>query len=182
MGDLGIPNHSFTYFVPIPYGRGGVGRRRSNGSPPPPSVLVLLGIFSHHYRPTPQKCKQPCTWIDRSLYSCDFQNGIFLKLCNKFVFQRGTVAHEIGHALGWHHEQSRPDRDDYVTINFDNVASGRNFNFYKYVTSSIATHDVPYDAGSIMHYGALVSSVFVFLDRFEPVIWDWAPALSWLRA
>ncbi|XP_033627273.1 protein SpAN-like [Asterias rubens] len=71
---------------------------------------------------------------------------------------RGTVAHEIGHALGWHHEQSRPDRDDYVTINFDNVASGRNFNFYKYVTSSIATHDVPYDAGSIMHYGALYFS------------------------
>ncbi|XP_071792294.1 protein SpAN-like [Asterias amurensis] len=71
---------------------------------------------------------------------------------------RGTVAHEIGHALGWHHEQSRPDRDDYVTINFDNVASGRNLNFYKYVTSSIATYDVPYDAGSIMHYGALYFS------------------------
>jgi len=35
-----------------------------------------------------------------------------------------TVQHEIMHALGIYHEQSRTDRDDYVTIELQNVDSG----------------------------------------------------------
>ena len=40
--------------------------------------------------------------------------------------------HEILHALGYYHEQSRLDRDDYVTINFANVREGYAINFKKY--------------------------------------------------
>lgn len=37
----------------------------------------------------------------------------------------GTVQHEILHALGFHHEQVRSDRDDFVSILTQNIQSGQ---------------------------------------------------------
>ncbi len=71
---------------------------------------------------------------------------------NKFV-----IVHELFHALGYKHEQSRPDRDLFVTINYNNISQSAcnggscdgNFDI-----SNGATTVGPYDFESIMHYSS----------------------------
>ena len=53
---------------------------------------------------------------------------------NEYIFhllQHSTVVHELGHAIGFFHEQSRTDRDSYVSIHLQNVKEGTQFNFQK---------------------------------------------------
>ena len=57
---------------------------------------------------------------------------------------------------GYLHEQSRNDRDDYVTINLDNMDDDVKHNFDK--CSSCNNQNTPYDYGSVMHYGAYAFS------------------------
>ncbi|KAK9500343.1 hypothetical protein O3M35_001624 [Rhynocoris fuscipes] len=63
--------------------------------------------------------------------------------------QRGTVIHELMHAVGFFHEHSRMDRDKYITIAYHNILPGREVNFERRVSDSF---NVPYDYRSIMHY------------------------------
>ncbi|KAJ7405532.1 Meprin A subunit alpha [Pitangus sulphuratus] len=65
---------------------------------------------------------------------------------------RAIVEHEILHALGFYHEQSRMDRDDYVKIWWDEIIPGKEHNFAKYDDSYITDLNTPYDYESLMHY------------------------------
>ena len=61
-----------------------------------------------------------------------------------------TILHEIGHTVGFWHEQSRPDRDQYVTIHLENVRPDRR-HLYETETA-IDSLGQTYDFNSIMHY------------------------------
>ena len=63
-----------------------------------------------------------------------------------------TLLHELGHIIGLWHEQSRSDRDAYVTVNYNNVIKGSWSNF----EIDPGNHQIltPYDYASVMEYPA----------------------------
>lgn len=94
---------------------------------------------------------------------------------------KGNAIHEIIHAVGFFHEQTREDRDLYVVVHHENVMAGdfnlnlleKTFKAYKLIHYQIlagyegnfkkdsdldppiefADFGVPYNYDSIMHYG-----------------------------
>ncbi|XP_026222142.1 high choriolytic enzyme 1-like [Anabas testudineus] len=73
-----------------------------------------------------------------------------------------TVQHEVLHALGFHHEQKRSDRDEYIRIVLENVTPGKEHNFDKVNTLNQGT---TYDYGSVMHY-----SKYAFSKNNQPTL------------
>jgi len=67
----------------------------------------------------------------------------------------GSIIHEFLHALGFHHEHARPDRDDYVSVvpheTTPNACNNGNTNKLEYDKTDHM--DVTYDYCSVLHYG-----------------------------
>ncbi|KAM9840794.1 meprin A, alpha (PABA peptide hydrolase), tandem duplicate 1 [Aulostomus maculatus] len=81
----------------------------------------------------------------------DQQTGQILSL-GEGCDHKAVIEHELLHALGFYHEQSRTDRDDYVDIWLDQVIPGLEHNFNKYNDDFITDQNTPYDYESVMHY------------------------------
>lgn len=88
--------------------------------------------------------------------------GQIVSLSRQGCVFESVIQHELLHALGFHHEQCRSDRDEHVRILLENVIPGLEFAFSKIETRNLGT---PYDYNSVMHYGR-----FAFSRNREPTI------------
>ncbi|CAB9526035.1 metalloproteinase dpy-31 [Seminavis robusta] len=78
----------------------------------------------------------------------------------------GTIQHEFLHALGFTHEQNRPDRDDYVTIHMENIRDKNKHNFQLASTSAVLGAN--YDYTSVLHYHGYAFAIDSSLPTITP--------------
>lgn len=62
----------------------------------------------------------------------------------------GTLIHEMGHITGLYHEQSRSDRDTYISVNYSSVIKGSRGNFDQ-IADNVQNLTL-YDYASVMSY------------------------------
>ncbi|XP_029901345.1 low choriolytic enzyme-like isoform X2 [Myripristis murdjan] len=90
-------------------------------------------------------------------------NGQVVSLSRRGCVFQSVIQHELLHALGFNHEQTRSDRDQHVRILLQNVIRGQEHNFRRIRNSrNLGT---PYDYNSVMHYGR-----FAFSSNRQPTI------------
>ena len=82
-----------------------------------------------------------------------FQTNQPINLGSGCVYQM-VIEHEFLHAMGMFHEQSRPDRDNYITIHWDNIIEQYWSQYQAMSDQDWQDQSSPYDGDSIMHYPA----------------------------
>jgi len=103
---------------------------------------------------TERKCSvKPGIWAQHgtsnwaNLGATTAWGGPTLQLVDAYL---GTAVHELGHAIGVAHEQSRPDASQYIRIMWEAVQASKTDNFKTHMDADTS---VPYDLMSVMHYG-----------------------------
>eukprot|EP00794_Sanderia_malayensis_P016171 gene16171-17794_t len=70
----------------------------------------------------------------------------------KGCWKEPIVLHHIFHAMGFFHEQNRPDRDDYVRVNWENIINSKLYKFKRHHLYHEKMFAKDYDFKSIMHF------------------------------
>ena len=97
---------------------------------------------------------------------------IYLGWCRAKKY-KGAIIHEILHALGFWHEHSRPDRDNFIKIEWNNVLEGAERNLEK--AEEVNSLGSEYDYLSIMHYPGGAYAI----DSSKPTIMNTTVMNKW---
>jgi len=75
--------------------------------------------------------------------------GQTVSLSRQGCLYHSTVQHELLHALGFNHEQTRNDRDNHIRVYWENIIDDMKYNFNKIATLN---QNTGYDYNSVMQY------------------------------
>ncbi|KAL4703517.1 hypothetical protein ACJJTC_018101 [Scirpophaga incertulas] len=111
-------------------------------------------------RPTDLKSLKEVQWlyisnptgIRQCVHSNEKKNnkGVQMVIFGYNCLSLGEIVHEIMHVLGFSHEHTRPDRDEHITIVWDNIKPS--YKKYFQVQSENHLLNIPYDYSSVLHY------------------------------
>ncbi|CAM1300373.1 Uncharacterised protein g2686 [Pycnogonum litorale] len=73
----------------------------------------------------------------------------YIECCVKRIIQ-----HELLHVLGVIHEHQRPDRDQYVNVNYNNIQTGYRKFYGPYGKGDVVTYNQSFDFDSVMIYSS----------------------------
>ncbi|XP_067134268.1 bone morphogenetic protein 1-like [Centruroides vittatus] len=79
-------------------------------------------------------------------------------LHQKVCYHVRSILHEMGHTIGFYHEQSRPDRDNFINVLYENIDKGKESQYKKLSSGEADTLGFSYDFNSIMHYNSYTKS------------------------
>lgn len=102
-----------------------------------------------YYKKSPNMCGTRVGYNPLPLVGAGAHDVLLSANCTS---RQGIIQHETLHVLGLYHEQSRPDRDEHVVIDYDNIPRKYWSQFMAMSDSSTTTYNVPYDFESVMHY------------------------------
>lgn len=110
-------------------------------------------------------CRKATSSENRKVVFQKHEKGCFAKIGNaggqtklnlddnsNLCWKQKTIQHEILHAFGLFHMQARPDRDNYIYIDWGNIGGSCKSQWLKQHNSK--TYGVEYDGRSFMHYTA----------------------------
>lgn len=107
-------------------------------------------------------------------------------------YYEGVILHEMNHAVGFFHEQSRYDRDDYIFVNWENVQDGILFQDIAFIRSKQHSPITGWKFNQTIFIDSFLQlqpnaiTIFLFLnlpknlvsaDSFVPV-WQFLPVVN----
>lgn len=128
-------------------------------------ALKILGAMQEYQNKTCIRFRQyekgDINWIDIQSNSHGCWSAVGMKSAGQIVnfgsekcLRHGVIVHELMHALGFYHQQSSANRDEYIKIHWENIRRGREHNFNKYNETFVTDFNVTYDYESVMHYSS----------------------------